>query len=669
MLRREVKLLTRALSPIAGGLLAAALGLACLHYIGAEALARISFDLPFRWRAPIKTNEIVLVYLDDDSAKKLNQPLGEVWNRALHAELLERLTRDGARLVFYDIVFDAAAPDPLTDDALAAAIQRNGRVVLGAALDRDAPVGGVAQERILPPTRPLRRAAAGWGLLAFKPIDPDYAVRRLFTGTPELPTATWKAAELLGAKPVVAADSRIAAADRWVNYYGPPETFAAVNLAQALAPDGVPNEFFKDRIVMIGGRAVLGTVGLGKDEFATPYSTAGHGFSTGLEIHANILLNLLRGEWLTRLSPRAETFFVIGFGLLLGLLALMRPLHTTLVAIATLLLLAALAHWLVWDQRVWSNWLVPVTVQIPVALFWSLGAQYYLEARRRKELRRAFGFYLSPEMADKIANSDFDLTPGGRKVEATVMFTDLEGFTTLSEDLDPTEVSQTLIEYFERTTRCILEKKGTIIKYVGDAVMAGWGAPLAQPTHALLAAQAACNLRCLAEMHLRGHRLRTRIGLNTGPVLAGNLGSSYRFDYTMIGDTTNFASRLEALNKYLGTQVLISEATLLQLGDNFVTRPLGEFRVAGKLHTVSIHELICPCESESGERKWISLFEEALRLIRSADFTEGRARFAETKKLRGGADGPSDFYLKLITQKQDENCIDSWSGIVEMTEK
>ena len=149
---------------------------------------------------------------------------------------------------------------------------------------------------------------------AFRPIDADYAVRRLFTGTAESPTATWRAAELLGAKPMTA-DSRISAGDRWVNYYGPPETFSSVNLAQALAPEGLPDEFFKDRIVMVGGRAVLGTVGLGKDQFATPYSAAGHGFSTGLEIHANILLNLLRGEWLTRLSPRTETLFVIAFGL------------------------------------------------------------------------------------------------------------------------------------------------------------------------------------------------------------------------------------------------------------------------------------------------------------------------------------------------------------------
>ena len=672
MRSREVKLLTRALSPVAGGLLAAALGFVVLRYIAAEPLARLSYDLPFAWRPTLRTSEVVLVYLDDDSAKKLNQPLGDVWNRALHTQLLDRLTRDAARLVLYDIVFDAPAPEPEADDALAAAMQRNGRVVLGAALDSDESHGAIAQqriaqERIVPPTRLLRKAAAGWGLLTFKPIDADYAVRRLFTGTADVPTATWKAAELLEAKPLV--DSRLGKTDRWVNYYGPPNTFAFVNFAQALAPEGVPNEFFRDRVVLVGGRAVLGTVGLGKDEFATPYSASGHGLSPGLEIHANILLNLLRGDWLTRLSPPTEMFLVVVFGLLLGLLALMRPLFATLVAIAAALAVTCLVLWGVWNHRVWCNWLVPVAVQIPVALLWSLGSQYYLEARRRKELRRAFSFYLSPEMAEKISNSDFDLTPGGKKVEATVMFTDLEGFTTLSEDLDPAEVSRTLIEYFERTTRCILEKKGTIIKYVGDAVMAGWGAPIEQPRHALLAAEAACSLRCLAEMELRGHRLRTRIGLNTGMVLAGNLGSSYRFDYTMIGDTTNFASRLEALNKYLGTQLLISAATRLQLGDRFIVRSLGEFRAAGKAHSNFIHELICECEKEAGEREWTSIFEEGLQQLRGGDIAGARASMMQTQRMRGGADGPSAFYLKLIAQKEKEERLDGWTGIVEMTEK
>ncbi len=667
MRSRNAKILTRARATFGGSLLAAGVGLAALYYIYADPLARLSYDLPFTWRSPLDTDKFVLVYLDDVSAKRLNQSLGDAWNRGLHTQLINRLTQDGARLAIFDIVFDASARDAAGDEALAEAIQRNGRVVLGAAMEVFEPLGGVAQERILPPIRTLRKAAAGWGLLAFRPVDPDYAVRQIYLGTDDLPTATWRAAELLGAK--VAQETRHTPWPRWVNYYGPPGQFSSVSFVQAIEPEGLPADFFRDKIVFVGGRTAVGYLGANRDEFGTPYSRSSGELSSGLEIHATILLNLLRGEWLTRLSVKRETILVIVVGLLLGLLALIRPLFATLVALATALAFTCFVWWLAWNERIWFAWLIPVAVEIPVGLFWSLGSQYYLESRRRKELRRAFGFYLSPQMADKIANSDFDLTPGGKTVEATIMFTDLENFTALSEDLDPAEVSTTLIDYFERTTRCILEKKGTIVKYVGDSVMAGWGAPIEDPAHATLAAEAACDLRCLADIELRGRRLRTRIGVNTGKVLAGNLGSTYRFDYSMIGDTTNFASRLESLNKFLGTQVLISESTRAQIGEKFVVRQLGEFRAAGKTHSALIHELICRCDAAASELEWIALFEQGLRKFRAGDFEGAGDLMNRTQTLRGGVDGPSAFYLQKMATMDSARRRDDWSGVIEMTEK
>ena len=667
MRSREAKFLSRGLTALGGSLLAVTLGLISLHYVFSDALARISYDLPFVWGGERDTAGIVLVYLDDDSAKKLNQPLGQAWNRALHTQLIDRLTEEQARLVFFDIAFDTAGPDPATDEAFVAAIQRNGRVVLGALLELLQPLGGVAQERILPPTRPLRKAAAAWGLLAFKPVDPDYGVRQMFLGTDDLPSSTWRAAALLGAK--VTQQEQDRAAQRWIGYFGPPGHFPSVSFAQAVQPEGLPAGYFKDRIVLVGGRTAVGYLGANRDEFATPYTRVSGQMSTGVEIHATILLNLLRENWLARLSPRQETLIVLAVGLLVGLLALIRPFFATLVATAAALALTFLVWNLVWNQRVWFAWLVPVAIEIPAGLFWSLGAQYYMEARRRKELRKAFGFYLSPDMADKISNSDFDLTPGGRLVDATIVFTDLEGFTTLAEGLSPDEVSKTLIAYFERTTRCILDRKGTIIKYVGDAVMAGWGAPIDQPDHAVLAAEAACDLRCLTEMEVRGTKLRTRIGLHSGEVLAGNLGSSYRFDYTMIGDTTNFASRLEALNKYLCTQVLISEESRQRIGDRFITRRMGEFRVAGKAQSVVINELLCRCDAEAGEREWIGTFEEGLRLYCAGDFRAARRLLEQTRELRGGADGPSSFYLQRMAEGERNGLPEGWTGVVEMADK
>jgi adenylate cyclase len=671
MLRRirEIKHLPRILSIVSGTLVTIALGLACLHYRFGEPIIRWSYDVPFLWRSTLDTREIAIVYLDEYSAKQLNQPLDNVWNRGLHAPLLDRLTEDGARLVFYDIVFDGPAEDPAADAAFADSIKRNGRVVLGAALDIVERMGAgsqVSQERIAAPIPPLRRAAAGWGLLAFRPVDPDYGVRQIYTGTSRVPTSTWKSAELLGAP--VTKEPRESGPTRWLNYYGPRDTFASVNIAQALDPQGVPAGFFKDRIVMIGGRPVVGSLQVGRDEFATPYSSSQ--FTPGVEVHATILLNLLRGEWLTRWQPRWEMIAVILVGLFAGALALLRPgLPVILAATVASLAIAGGTLWSVWYQRVWWPWLIPAAIQIPVGLVWSVGSQYLLESRRRKELRKAFGFYLSPEMADRIADSDFDLRPGGKIVEVSVIFTDLENFTTLSEKLDPKEVSEILTTYFGETTKWILDNRGTIIKYIGDAVFAAWGAPIDEPEHAIRAAEAACDLRRLAELEIHGKKLRTRIGIHSGKVLAGNLGSEYRFDYTMIGDAVNFASRLESLNKYLSTQVLISDAVHQQLKDRFTTRRLGEFRVAGKTESVKIHELLCRREMQNGEPKWIEVFEEGLRVFREGDFEQARSLMERTREVRGAPDGPSEFYLRKIAKLEGNGALENWNGIVELTEK
>lgn len=667
MQTRQVKHLIRA-SAIAGGVVAVTIvGLACLRYSFADPLVRLSYDLPFLWRTTLDTHDIRLVYLDEYSAKQLNQPLDDVWNRALHVRLLDRLTQEKARLVFYDIVFDAPAPDPADDTAFAESIHNNGKVILGAALDIVERLGSVSEERVLAPTKLLRKAATGYGILAFRPVDPDYAVRRMYVrGTSVVPTATWSAAQALGAK--ITHESRETIGPLWLNYYGPGDSFSSVNIAQALDPNGIPPGYFKDRIVMIGPRSAVGYLGLGKDEFATPYSRWNRQFSPGLEVHATILLNLLRNEWLTRMAPNQEAALIVFIGVLAGSLAFWRPLTATMLAAIISMAIACGACWLVWNQRTWFAWLIPAGVQIPLGLAWAVGSQYLFESRRRKELRRAFGFYLSPQMADRIADSDFDLRPGGRIVDATVIFTDLENFTTLSEDLDPAEVSAILIAYFEQTTRCILEKKGTIIKYVGDAVMAAWGAPILEPAHAISAAEAACDLRALTEIEVRGRKLRTRIGVNSGKVLAGNLGSSFRFDYTMIGDTTNFASRLESLNKYLGTQVLISEAVRERLDDKFSTRRLGEFRVAGKVHSVMIHELLGRDGVHAREQAWISAFETGIDSFRGGKFSEAADLMNRTCQLRGGSDGPAEFYLRKIAvlRRQD---LKNWDGIIELSEK
>jgi adenylate cyclase len=390
-----------------------------------------------------------------------------------------------------------------------------------------------------------------------------------------------------------------------------------------------------------------------------------------LEIHATALLNLIRGDWLERMPRALELALVIiiaigciivGYGL--------PPRHGLLVFVGAAVLLGGTSLVLHRSARVWWSWLVPVAVQIPFAAAWSVGSRYAEEARRRAQLRQAFSLYLSPEMADRISDSEFDLKPGGRLVEASVLFTDCKGFTAMSEELkDAKLISDTLIAYFTETSRHVLDNGGTIIKYIGDSVFACWNAPITEPDHAGKAAHTALAMYESSKQVVLGRSLTTRVGVATGEVLAGNLGSPFRFDYTAIGDTVNFASRLESLNKILGTHVLIADSTRRLLGDRFLLRSLGNFIVAGKTDSVAIHELIAPSEQTPPATEWLPMWDAAMQALRQGDFAQVQMKLREVIWQRGGADGPSDFYLKHLARLEQENTLREWAGIVKLTEK
>jgi len=661
------------LTTLAGAAVISGAGWAVLHYsLGGAggfsgSVARLSFDIPSFFRN-IATPEVCLVFMDENAGRALDQK-GGIWERKVHAQLVRRLTEAGARAVFFDLVFFDQAPDPAHDEEFAAAMKDHGTVFIGGLLDvRFTRDGEEESVKVFPPVKVLRAGAAGWGLLAFRPIDPDWGVRFLYTGTERYPSSTWALAKTLGAPLPDSPQER--ALERWINYYGPTSSFAEMGYERALAPDGVPPGFFKDKIVFVGGRSAAGTLGLGKDDFFHPHTRKTRQYVPGVVIHATAFLNLYRGDWLVRVDERWEDAAVLGFGLLLALiLPRLPPIRTTLLALVLAAGVAAFAIWLTWEKRLWFAWTVPVLVQTPIALGWAITSRYLLEERRRGRLRKAFGHYLSEDMADRIADENFDLAPGGKLVEATVLFTDLQGFTSLSENLgNAHKLSEVLIAYFTNTTEHVLENKGTLIKYIGDAVLAVWGAPLPDPDHMYKATLAAWRMHEASEKEVLGHKLVTRVGVNTGEVLAGNLGSAIRFDYTVIGDAVNFASRLEALNKYLGTHILVSETTAKGLNGRFATRRLGDFRVVGKEQAVGIHELLGPAPLPEA-LPWLEPFAAGVAVFCRGDLDAAERQFREVEEVRGGHDGPSAFYLKTIADLRTDGLPEGWTGAIELTSK
>jgi adenylate cyclase len=240
------------------------------------------------------------------------------------------------------------------------------------------------------------------------------------------------------------------------------------------------------------------------------------------------------------------------------------------------------------------------------------------------------------------------------------MFTDIAGFTSVAESMTAKDAAAMLNQYFSEATGHVFDSGGTLVKYIGDAVFAIWNAPMRVPDHAARACRAAQALARMAP----DSGLKTRIGVHTGPMLVGNLGSAQRFDYTAIGDAVNLASRIEGLNKLLGTRAIISGETLAAAGGGVLTRRLGRVRVVGRTEPVALHELIVSAESE----KIRESFEAALADFERGDLERARAGFRGVLAARPD-DGPSAFYLKECERLQGQGATAEWTGVITAEHK
>ena len=278
-----------------------------------ESLSRLSYDLPFVFRGAAEIPDACIIYIDENAARDLEQN-GPIWDRSLHTQLLEQLAADQPRAIFFDIVFSHPWHEAGVDEAFAAAMEKNGRVFLAGALESDpgnvnAHGVRISSQRLVAPIPSLRAAAAGWGLIVFRPLDGDYGVRRISPGTDQKASAPWNVAVKLGAALENTPESWLQ--QRWINYYGPAGAFDSIGYERVVGENRVAPGYFRNRIVVVGGRSTLGSLSLGKDDFRNPYSLIGGAFSTGAEVHLTALMNLLNGDWLTRLDARRELWFAV----------------------------------------------------------------------------------------------------------------------------------------------------------------------------------------------------------------------------------------------------------------------------------------------------------------------------------------------------------------------
>ncbi len=697
------------------GVLAASTSLAAFFLGLLEWLEGPSWD--WRVRAAARpgpaTDQVRLILIDQKSldwAEETNR-LSWPWPREVYGTLLSFCRRGGARAVAFDLVFSEPSKWGVEDDeAFGQAIADAGSVAAALFLSRDQgaalewpaevpeqPFRVVGLKEFLSGPRgkalaleraafPIPEVASRAAVLANVSggLDADAVVRRaspfrFFAGrfVPSLGLAPYLAAH--PGLSIVLEDRRLQVGDRQVpldeqgrailRYRGPSQTHRAVNaaaviqselrLAQGQAPLVDPS-FFRDRYVFVGVTAP-GLLDLKPTPVGSVYP--------GVEIHATLLDNLLSGDFLRETSRSSAVLAVLLAGLAAGVLGrLGRTGLQSGLAFLLVLPLPVLAGFVGYRAGFWVEVAAPEAAAA-LSLIVAMVVNYATEGRQRRFLKNAFRHYLSPVVIEKLLREPGKLALGGETRELTILFSDIRGFTGISEKLGPEQLTAFLNAYLTAMTDIILQEGGTLDKYEGDAIIAFWNAPLEQPDHALRAVRAA--LRCRSELaRMRpdlekrfGVSVHARIGVNTGPVVVGNLGSEQRFDYTFIGDAGNVASRLEGINKQFGTEILISEATFARLGGRIPAREISCVRVVGRDEPVRIFEPLLPEERDRLETV-IDRFARGLQMYYEGRFSEACGVFAEI----AGEDSAARVYAR--------RCMDlsmappeAWDGVWRMTGK
>ena len=680
-----------------------------------------SWEAPtWAWRAKFFSEreapspQIKLILLDQASLDwaKEEQGWGWPWYREVYGVLSAFCKRAGARVVCFDMLYTEPSVYGVPDDeAMGRGLRGGAPTVLAVMpggsrdtwpdymprpdLKADLPSVGESKNMLFPVAE-VAAGAAGMGHVAGVP-DTDSVFRRISpfrrfdkVAIPALGLAAWL--PLTSAPPpdantpapvpveipaITATDEQLRIGDKIVpldrngnvilrfrSHNGMPEAFSAAAIIQSelRVQEGseptVPPESFKDCYVFFGCSAP----GL-LDLRPTPVNPK----SPGVAMHTTFVDNLLTDSFIAE----APASMVVPGVLVTALAAAISltyggkwwqagPLAVVWLGAPLIVGFAAYARGLWW----------PVVAQAggsALGMVGALAANYLAEGRQKAFIKQAFRHYLSGDVIEKIILDPKHLQLGGEKRELTIMFTDLAGFSTFSEKLGPVELTALLNDYLTEMTDIIMDEGGTLDKYEGDAIIAFWNAPLAQSDHAIRACRAA--MRCqrrLAELRdtflqRTGATLRMRVGLNTGDVVVGNMGSRKRFNYTILGDAANLASRLEGANKAFGTETMVSASTWRQASDGFRARKLADLRVVGRKTAVEVFELT-GFAADPVPAGW-DVFAAGLARFREGDFVGAKALFGQL---------PDDPAARSYAQRcanLSAHPPTSWDGVWGLTEK
>jgi len=613
-----------------------------------------TIDLRFNYRGPFvnfaDSSKIIIVAIDESSLDRA--PHRWPWPRSYYAKLLRNLKKAGVRAVVFDINFDSPDLNPENDEEFRKAIEETGNVILAGREARGVRLKGRAIEM----KNLLRNIFIGTpnSLPGIVEVIRDYdgVCRRYIpvfesadTVFPSLGLAVLLSYYKLTMDSVYDIPPRTPFENgffkignlkipkfddkTWlINYAGPAGTFKYISFIDVLddkdfkTKDEIQygdintfdnpeygllyDETFKDKIVIVGS-AIPEFKGELGDLLPTPFIKDGSNLMYGVEIHANAIATVIEEKFINRVSWFVSFLIVYVISFLSFIIAtnarhlkiLPEFLAEVLAVLALLFLFGAWTYITILTFK--KGFILPAISPVlggAMSYTGSIVYQYLVERKQKTAIKRIFSYYVHPSVVNQLISNPELVRLGGEKREMTVLFSDLQNFTTISEAYPPEFIFNHLNEYLETMTKIIFKYGGTLDKYIGDAIVAFWGAPIYYEDHALRACLCALKMQFeLQKLRIKWESegkplLYMRIGINTGEMIVGNIGGYGRFNYTVIGDSVNLGARLEAVNKEFGTNIIISEYTYNRVKDFVKVRELGYINVRGKTKPVKVYELI-----------------------------------------------------------------------------
>jgi adenylate cyclase len=457
----------------------------------------------------------------------------------------------------------------------------------------------------------------------------------------------------------------------YINYAGVDTVFRQVSLDKVIQAGQKGNlEFlsqFKNSIVIIGPTArSVGDLG------PTPFSSK----QPNVFIHANVFNTIVSRSFIRPISWRIQITVMILLTLIVGISGFVTKFKNSLILTAVILIGYSAYVFLLFTQLSRSFIIAEPLSSILLCYISSVSYLTFRENKQKQQIKSMFEKYVDASVVDKLIENPELMALGGEERELTILFTDIQGFTTMSEKLTPNELVKLLNELLDDLSMIIFKNRGTIDKYIGDAIMAFWGAPVPDEEHAYHACVAALEMqRELKKLRDRWKKqgrpeIRMRVGINTGKVIVGNMGSKVKFNYTVVGDDVNLASRLEGANKQYGTSIMLGESTYKKVKDKVIVRELDLLVVKGKTEPVRVYELIGLVNDSLPDdmKKFIEIYHKALKLYRSKEWDKAIEEFSKAIEINPD-DYTSKLYIKRSAHFKKFPPPDDWNGVFVMETK